>query len=93
MSNSDRSTQMRKIQHIVRLNSDLRGPIDPEGIRNDLARAQVEGFDPKDLYEKCVQAKHLKGDLKYPAPRYSEVEPSSPTLAVDRHRLRLRRLI
>ncbi len=74
--------QMRLIPHIVHLGTDLRGPrISPKGIQFDLAKAQADGFDPKDLYEKAVQAKELKGETKYPAPLYSEVDPSLLTPA------------
>lgn len=75
LTDSERSIQIKKIRHIVRLNSDLRGPIYREGIRHDLTQAQADGFDPRDLYEKCVQAKQIKGDTKHPAPPYSEVAP------------------
>lgn len=73
----DRTTQMRLIPHIVRLGSDLRGPIELGTIRQDLAAAQAEGWDPKALYETAVQAKAEKGETKYPAPPYSEVDPTS----------------
>lgn len=74
----DLTTQMRLIPPISHLSTDLRGPISRAGIRHDLALAQKDGFDPKDLYEKAVLAKHLKGDTKYPAPSYSEVDPNQP---------------
>ena len=33
----------------------------------DLAKAQAGGFDPKDLYEKALIAKEMKGYTKHPA--------------------------
>lgn len=73
----DKLIMMRKIPHISRVSTALRGPISSEEIRYDLTVAQADGFDPKDLYEKCVQAKALKGETKYPAPPYSDVDPNA----------------
>jgi hypothetical protein len=76
--NLDRTTQIRLIPHISRLGSDLRGPISREGIRHDLAKAQADGFDPKELYEKALLVKELTGEMRYPAPQYDEVDPNVP---------------
>lgn len=72
----DHTSQMRLIPHIVRIGNDLRSPyVGPAGIRHDLAKAQADGFNPKDLYETSVQA-HRANGYQNPVPTWDEVAPT-----------------
>lgn len=69
---------MRLIPHISHLATDLRSPyVSTAGIRQDLAKAQADGFDPKSLYETSVRA-HRANGYQNPVQTWEEVDPNQP---------------